>query len=102
MMDWQKYLDTLPEHMRSGISDYVERGIPPGGFLTSVLCNDLKGAFMRADEMNKRHMNEWAQFMYFYMPSVCQGSLDKVTDWIERGGLMGASAANKPDDDADI
>lgn len=89
MMDWQKFLDMLPEHMRGGMSRYMERGIPPGSFMTAILTNDFKEAFMRADAINKAHMVEWAEYVVNYMPADAHGSMQKVREWIERGGLVG-------------
>lgn len=88
--DWKSGLmENIPRHMWQGVQLYVEQGIPPGSFLTAVLSNDLKGAFMRADEMNLAAMRKWVQFMYWDMPSDAQGSREKVEAWIAHGGLNG-------------
>lgn len=42
----------IPEGTRGGILRYVEHGIQPGGFMTAVLCNDLRNAVGRADKDN--------------------------------------------------
>lgn len=90
MADWkQGLMDGIPGHMWGAVERYVLQGIHPGGFLYAVLCNDLKGAFMKADEVNIRHMKQWAQFMYWDMPSDSQGSPAKVEAWMAHGGLMG-------------
>jgi hypothetical protein len=91
MADYRDQLWLIPSHMRDGVSLYVEQGIEPGSFLYSVLSNDLKGSFLRADEMNKRAMVQWVEFVYWHLPSECQGSPEKVDAWIERGGLRGFS-----------
>ena len=39
--DWTFRHQTIPEHMRGGIERYVNHGIPPGSFLTAIICNDL-------------------------------------------------------------
>ena len=49
-------LDLIPDHMHGAVIRYVEDGIEPGGFLEAVLCNDLKGAVMRADAINKARL----------------------------------------------
>lgn len=35
----------------------------PGGFVTSVLCNDLLGASTRADRRNMHHLSIYARFV---------------------------------------
>lgn len=51
-MNFQGQYEIIPEHTRSGIMQYVEHGIQPGGFLTAVLSNDLYNATGRADREN--------------------------------------------------
>ena len=80
---------SLPAHMRDGTRRYVEQGIPPGSFLEAVLCNDLKGAFERADDINRFMMLQWVRWLVMEAPSVSQGSPEKVASWIRRGGLQG-------------
>ena len=69
---------TLPEHMREGARLYLEHGIEPGGFLTAVLCNDLVGAYARADHINRERMEHWAAWLYHNCPSPAWGSRAKV------------------------
>jgi hypothetical protein len=73
----------IPEHMRSGIKMYLLEGIEPGGFLFSVLSNDLKGAFSRADSVNKLHLKDWVEFMVWHLPADAQGSPENVISWME-------------------
>lgn len=87
MAEYREGMDKLPAHMRGGILRYIEQGIPPGSFLTAVLCNDLKEAFGRADDENTAAMREWVFYLYNYAPTGCWGSPDKFSAWIERGGL---------------
>jgi hypothetical protein len=74
----------LPEHMREGTKDYVERGLEPGGFLYAVLCNDLVAAFGKADEINFVRMSDWASWLWNEAPTGCWGSPAKVAAWIRR------------------
>ena len=83
--DWS----LIPGHMRSGVELYVMRGIPGGSFMTAVMENDLMGAAGRADSSNSARLGDWAMFVYNYTPSQCHGSPEKVTAWIERGGIVG-------------
>jgi len=81
--------DMLPEHMRDGMQRYIERGIPPGSFLTAVLENDLMLAVLRADSINRRHLFDLAEFLYSKAPTMCWGSRESVDLWIKMGGLRG-------------
>lgn len=85
MFDYAK----LPLHMRDGMKRYIDYGIPPGSFLIAVLCNDLKGAFMRADNVNADRMRDFVDFLYNEAPSQCHGSPAVVTAWMTAGGLEG-------------
>lgn len=86
-------LHLVPQHMQGGIRRYLLNGIPPGGFLTAVLENNLMEAFGRADAVNRAAMFGWCQFIYGYAPAGCHGSPAKVSAWIESGGLVGREAA---------
>ena len=85
--------DMLPEHMQSGARLYIEDGIMPGDFLMSVLANDLKGAFGRADTINREAMFTWASWLYNECPMQANGSIEKVTDWVRKGGMKQYAAA---------
>ena len=74
--------ESLPEYMRQGASDYVEKGIRPGSFLTCVICNDLFGAVRRADYINKAWLKDWCLFFYNETPTECWGSRQKMENWI--------------------
>ena len=84
--------DTLPSHMRDAARNYIENGIPPGSFLTAVICNDLMGAFRRADDINRAAMWDWARFFYTEAPPACWGREAKMDEWVYCGGLTGRDA----------
>ncbi len=79
----------LPEHMRDGARNYVERGQPAGHFLTAVLENDFVEACCRADPENGAALRTWALWVHNETPHNCHGSRDIVAKWIESGGLAG-------------
>ena len=82
--------NTIPVHyMVDGVRRYVEQGIPPGSFLLNLFSNDLKGAFGKADDENTAAMLHWVRWMYNEMPSITQGSPEKVRAWVTRGGMAG-------------
>ncbi len=81
----------LPEYMRGGVIRYVIDGIPPGGFLEAVFCNDLVEAASRADSENQTMLFQYAQFLY-HAPGGCWGNEKVVEEWCEVGGLRGMYA----------
>ena len=82
-------LAILPARMREGITEYVMRGWPTGGFLRAVICNDLARACMVADTTNITILPSYVSFFYNYTPERCFGSPEKMKDWIEAGGWEG-------------
>lgn len=72
----------LPPHMHDGMKNYLEHGIEPGSFLMSVLCNDLKGAFMRADHINQEYIAEIVSYCMSEVPSIAWGSPERVHIWM--------------------
>ena len=77
----------IPEHMRSGVQRYIEFGIKPGSFLTSMIENDLRGAVENADAENAHALRGYVQFFYSYGPAECWGSPEKMKKWVVQGGL---------------
>lgn len=74
----------IPHHMVGAIKRYLLQGIPPGSFLTAVLCNDLREAFARADDENSACMHGWVKFLYNYAPTGSWGSPDAFREWSAR------------------
>jgi len=89
--------DMLPEHMRGGMQRYIERGIPPGSFLSAVLANDFVLAVSLADRINRRRLLDFAEFLCLEAPAMCWGSRESVERWVERGGLEGLREAEDDD-----
>lgn len=71
-------------YMADGVRRYIESRIPPGHFLTAVICNDLKEAFARADDSNSAAMRDWVRWFYNEAPSGCWGSRQAMTDWMQQ------------------
>ena len=86
----------LPEAMRGEMRRYIERGIPPGGFVTAVLENNLVKAYNRADQTNFDAMDKWAFFLHNEAPRGAWGSAPHVAAWIQKGGMKGG--ADETDD----
>ena len=74
----------VPPHMWGGIERYYLRGIAPGDFLYAVLCNDLMGAYGRADDINSANMRNWVMFLYNFTPSGSSGSPENVKAWLDQ------------------
>jgi hypothetical protein len=89
MENYLENLNMVPEHMQGAIRRYIEKGIPPGDFLTAVLSNNLSESFARADLENRRAMFNWVQYLYSYAPNSCWGSPERVKAWIEHEGFGG-------------
>jgi hypothetical protein len=85
--------DGLPEHMREGARLYVEQGVEPGDFMVAVLTNNLMLSFSRADRINIRAMDAWCDWLWNECPGNAWGSPEKVTAWIESGGMATRATA---------
>lgn len=82
-------LNTLPFHMQDAVRLWIERAIPPGSFLTAVLCNDLFEALGRADDVNAYALKSYAVYFYSFAPGGCYGSPERFAEWAKSGGLAG-------------
>jgi len=85
----------IPEHTRGSLERYIKYGIPPGGFLTAVLSNDLFGAVGRADQENLVALHEIVEFIYRELPGGAWGSSQHVSDWLRSDSWL--PVANKSD-----
>jgi len=74
-------LSPIPGNMHGGILRWVENGIPPGHFLTAVLCNDLREACTRADDQNIHLIPEYVSWLYNHAPGQCWGSPERFDAW---------------------
>ena len=79
----------IPETMIGGLRRYIEHGIPPGHFLTAVLCNDLEEACGRADDDNITRLGDYIKFLNCHAPNQCWGSKEKFEAWCRHEGLSG-------------
>jgi hypothetical protein len=70
-----KYLAQTLEH-------YVMRGFEPGGFVTSMLANDLFGAVAKADHWNKPAIAQIAQEIEKNVPTTAYGSYEAFQAWV--------------------
>jgi len=66
-----------------GINRHALIHQPVGDFLTAVLSNNLREAFARADEGNRKVMFQIVSYCHNQIPGVCWGTPEKVRAWIE-------------------
>jgi hypothetical protein len=85
---WEDAIILLPDHMRAGVTRYIEEGIEGGGFQQAVFANDFLRTCQAADFVNKAVLRYWGEFLT-YCPPQCYGSYEKVKAWIQRKGLEG-------------
>lgn len=80
MLDYSQ----LPGHIQEEIKDYIEQGVPCGGFVEAVICNDLKETCARADAVNRYEIFNIVNWFYNEAPSACWGSRTCYNHWIEQ------------------
>jgi hypothetical protein len=80
MLDFSGY--NIPSHTQYALTEFVERGIPVGGFLHSVLSNDLFGAVGSADSENLPALKDITGWIHMHAPQSCWGTEAKVLRWI--------------------
>lgn len=73
----------IPDSTRRTIDNYVEKKWRPGGFVRSVLANDLKGALGRADMENRRAIFAIVSYVVQEIPANCHGSYEIVDRWLK-------------------
>jgi hypothetical protein len=89
LVDYEKYEDRIPPHTLETLRNYIEHGVPTGGFLYSVLSDSLFGAFGKADNINRDALADIVMFIFNNAPASCHGSKQHVDDWLEKGGQQG-------------
>ncbi len=86
-------IERLPEHMREVAALWIKRGLPHpevmGGFMRSILLNDLAGAAGNADRANREALADWGMFLWNDVPQAAWGNERKLLEWHAAGGLDG-------------
>lgn len=72
------------EEIKESLKRYVENRIEPGGFLRSVLENDLFRAMGSADHINRHRLWEICRYIYNELPANCWGSPEIVNNWLNK------------------
>jgi hypothetical protein len=73
------------DHLIPGLNRYFNDHIETGGFLRSVLENDLRGACARAADVGTRWaLFELVTYIELMAPAECWGSPEKVKAWLSK------------------
>jgi hypothetical protein len=72
----------ISDSMMDGIERYLNNGIPPGDFLTAIICNDLSSAVVRADDTNLRNIPAFVAYFYNEAPIDSWGSAKQMMKWM--------------------
>jgi hypothetical protein len=72
----------VPIHTRESLERYFLYGLPPGGFLTHVLTNNLYGAYASADYQNKEKMQPIVEWLTTRAPGGSYGSHEAMNQWL--------------------
>ena len=81
---------SIPTHTMESLDSYFLRGWEPGGFLTSVLTNNLIGAVNSADSANRHAIYEIVKWLTkeTRIPLNSWGCTENVVDWLrDIGGI---------------
>lgn len=89
LVNYEKYEDRIPPHTLDTLRNYIEYGVPAGGFLRSVLSDSLFGAWSKADNDNRDALGDIVMFIFNEAPSSCWGSKQHVDDWLDKTGQQG-------------
>ncbi len=76
--------DAIPPRILGALKRYVEERLPPGGFLYSVLKNDLFAAVAHADTQSMAGLHLLMIFLHCEVPAHCWGTPEKVHAWLDR------------------
>lgn len=76
----------LPIGLRREVADYIDRSVPPGGFIRAILCNDLMVAVLAADPDNARRLAQITRWFVDHAPVECWGDAGRVADWLRGEG----------------
>jgi hypothetical protein len=91
---WEQALITLvPEHLQTGLAEYVTHGMRPGAFLCAVIDDQLREAIMRADPVSQFALRGVVTWLYNYAPSASYGSRAARAYWEQYGIAIAAKVA---------
>jgi hypothetical protein len=80
-------LARVPEHLRGGLTRYLEQHIRTGSFLAAVLRNDLADA-VGLGQVSMAGLSALVRFLVYFAPPQAWGSPERVHAWLAPGGLV--------------
>lgn len=80
-MTTQLSRENVPANVIDSLNLFRDHGMDCGGFLHSVLCNDLREAVSRADANNLRIIPDIVFLLHNDYPAGMWGSPDRVRGW---------------------
>jgi hypothetical protein len=72
----------LPEKFQDGMQNYIEKGYPPGHFLSAVIQNDLSKAIGYADPESLTMIPTLCEWIFNRAPSKSWGSRIAMEKWV--------------------
>jgi hypothetical protein len=78
----------IPSHTKEALDSYFLKGYEPGGFLMSILTNNLYGAVTSADVANRHAIWEIVKWLTTdpIVPIHSWGTKDHVSNWLDDVG----------------
>jgi hypothetical protein len=80
MLNFKGY--QIPEHIKRQLAEYLDRGVPQGGFLYAVLTNNLHDAVGTANQEEIGCLRDIVSWVYMYAPEAATGSDARYLRWI--------------------
>jgi len=77
------YHTVFPDYIQKQLRDYIDRGIPQGGFLYHVLCNDLAGAVAKASDEEIECLRPMVVWIHTCVPEAAWGTEAKYLRWVQ-------------------
>jgi len=81
-LEWDHY--EITDTTKSAFENYFLRGLPPGSFVTAVICNNFVDACRNADYWNieEDRLAHIAKWLYNNAPAEAWGSRSAYNDWM--------------------
>jgi hypothetical protein len=73
----------IPQHVKEALDRYINDRIEPGGFLLSVLSNNLFSVVFLADNENYDSLREIVDYIWNELPLRSWGSSNNVNEWLK-------------------
>lgn len=81
----------IPRNLADSIERYLMHGVPPGGFLSAVIRNNLRATYALGDPVSLSVLPTILMFLHWEAPGGSSGSPQIMDEWIRHNGEMGES-----------